>query len=224
MQTRTVTIVTAILLILGAVLANVAFTGLGSIFHYPDILQTPTEEIFEQFASHQGAIIFWFLLLAIGAGLLAPIAILLARLFPGRWSRLTMWLGIAAAVVQVIGLLRWPLLVPEIIADGDAARFEYFHNFLGTIVGETLGYLFTGLWTILLLKGLGSKFAGVWFIWFGNIAAGLILLGVLVPLGVPGTDLANFVGYVLWSLWLIAFAVLLFRKNTLISSARSEPA
>lgn len=212
MQTRAAVILTAILLILGAVLANVAFIGLGSVFNYPDILQSPTEEIFQKFNTNQGMIITWFLLLALGAGLLAPIAILIARLFPSPLSRLTMWLGVAAAVVQVIGLLRWPLIVPGLIAGGDTAKFEFFHTLLGSIVGETSGYLLTGLWTILLLIWLRRVFAASWFVWFGNIAAGLILLGVLIPLGVPGADMANFIGYVLWSLWLITFAVLLLRK------------
>jgi hypothetical protein len=35
---------------------------------------------------------------------------------------------------------------------------------------------------------------------------------VLSPLDLPVIDLANFVGYVLWSAWLVAFAVLLVRR------------
>jgi hypothetical protein len=37
----------------------------------------------------------------------------------------------------------------------------------------------------------------------------LIATGLLSPLNLPGVDLANFVGYVLWSIWLVAFAVVL---------------
>ena len=40
----------------------------------------------------------------------------------------------------------------------------------------------------------------------------MIALGVLVPLDVPGTDFANFVGYILWSIWLLAFAFLIWRR------------
>jgi hypothetical protein len=39
------------------------------------------------------------------------------------------------------------------------------------------------------------------------VSAALVACGVLVPLDVPGADLANFAGYVLWSLWLLALAV-----------------
>ena len=49
----------------------------------------------------------------------------------------------------------------------------------------------------------------------------LILVGVLSPLSVPGVDLANFIGYVLWSLWLVAFAVVLFRRP---ATDRARPA
>ena len=46
------------------------------------------------------------------------------------------------------------------------------------------------------------------------MSAVLIVAGVLSPLDLPGVDLANFVGYVLWSVWLLAFAVLLLRPRT----------
>ena len=37
----------------------------------------------------------------------------------------------------------------------------------------------------------------------------LILAGVLSPLNLPLIDDANFIGYMLWSVWLVVFAVLL---------------
>ncbi|HEY0000200.1 MAG TPA: hypothetical protein VGB74_07085, partial [Actinoplanes sp.] len=49
----------------------------------------------------------------------------------------------------------------------------------------------------------------------------LILAGVLSPLDLPIIDTANFVGYVLWSLWLIAFAILLVRRRPLHDSVGS---
>ncbi|VVB53476.1 Uncharacterised protein [uncultured archaeon] len=93
----------AALLVLGAVLANIAFIGLGSVFNYPDILQEPPKEILRQFTANQNTIIFWFSILAIGAGLLAPIAVILGRLGS---SRMAVWIGVLAAAVQVIGFAR----------------------------------------------------------------------------------------------------------------------
>ena len=41
----------------------------------------------------------------------------------------------------------------------------------------------------------------------------LILAGVLSPLDLPLVDTANFVGYVLWSVWLVVFAVVLLVRS-----------
>ena len=214
MQTRTLEITTAVFLITGAVLANVAFVGLGSAFDYPQILKQPTDVIFQKFTAHQGAISFWFVLLALGAGLIAPIAIFLSRLFPGRLSRLMMFAGIAASVVQVTGLMRWPLIVPGFIASGNVEMFEFFHDILGTFVGETLGYFFTGAWTILVSRNIAPQLAGSWFASLGTLSAGLILSGIFIPGGLPGLEIANFIGYVLWSVWMIIFGVLLLRRGS----------
>ncbi len=38
------------------------------------------------------------------------------------------------------------------------------------------------------------------------------MLGLLIPFGVPGTDTANFIGYILWSAWLVALSVLIWQS------------
>ena len=202
----------AALLVLAAVLANAAFLGLGSIFEYPDILDEPTAKIFAEFRADEAAIIALFVTLAAAAALLAPIAILLGRLANNELGRWSIFVGVAAAAVQVIGLLRWPLIVPFLVDRNDADAFDTVHTLLGKVVGETFGYLLTAAWTVLIILALGRRMAGRWFAALGLGAAALIALGVLVPLDVPGTDLANFVGYILWSIWLIAFAVLVWRR------------
>jgi hypothetical protein len=57
-----------------------------------------------------------------------------------------------------------------------------------------------------------------WFTVLGGVSAVLILTGVFSPLALPGVDLANFIGYVLWSAWLIAFAIVLVRRPRVTSS------
>ncbi len=71
--------------------------------------------------------------------------------------------GIAAAVVQVIGLMRWPLIVPSLADSDDTDAFDTVHTLLGTVVGETFGYLLTALWTVLIIDALGRRLAGRWF-------------------------------------------------------------
>jgi hypothetical protein len=147
--------------------------------------------------------------LALSAALLAPIAIGVGRLSRERAMRIALPVGVTAAVVQVIGLLRWPILVPGYAADGNADAFRTASDILGTAIGETLGYLLTATWTVLVIVALGRRYAGRWFQLLGGVSALLVLAGVLSPLGLPVIDTANFIGYVLWSLWLIAFGVVI---------------
>ena len=211
---------TATLLVSAAVLTTVAFTALGSIFDYPDILKEPVDDILTAFRASQGPIIAWFTVLALSAALFAPIAIGVGRLAANRAMRVAVPVGIAAAVVQVIGLARWPLLVPGYAASGNRDAFATAHRILGTLIGETLGYALTAAWTLLVLIALGRTFAGRWFPALGGAAAVLILAGVLSPLHVPGVDLANFIGYVLWSLWLVAFAIVMVRRPVTAATPR----
>ncbi len=210
---------TAALMIAAAVLLNVAFTGLGTVFDYPDVLKHPAGDVLAAFRDSQGAVIGWFLALAAGAAMLAPVAVGVGRLSTSRAMRFAVPVGIAAAAVQVVGLLRWPLLVPgwaAADAGGDPAARESFdtaNTVLGNIIGETGGYLLTAAWTGLVLAALGATFAGRLFTVLGAASAVLILAGVLSPLDLPVIDLANFAGYVLWSAWLLIFAAVLLVRH-----------
>jgi hypothetical protein len=227
---------TASLLILAAVLANVGFTALGSIFNYPNVLDEPAGDVLASFRAHQGAVSAWFSVLALSAALLAPIAIGVGRLSSARTMRIAVRVGIAAAAVQVVGLLRWPILVPGYASDAAgsnagvaaAARdsFTTASDILGTGIGETLGYLLTATWTALVIVALGRRYAGRWFQALGAASAGLVLAGVLSPLSLPVVDTANFLGYVLWSLWLIALGVviLVHERRARTSPATPDPA
>ena len=191
------------LLIAAAVSANAAFAGLAVVFDYPDVLDRPAVEVLDSFNANQPAVPLLFLLLAAAAALLAPIALGLARRAVNpRAARLIVALGIAAAVVQVIGLLRWPLIVPFLT---DPAALSTLSTVLGTILGETAGYLLTAAFTLTVVRALPGPRPTI--SWLGTASAALIATGILVPLHIPGADLANFAGYLLWSAWLIALAV-----------------
>jgi hypothetical protein len=228
---------TAALLILAAVLANLGFTALGSIFNYPDVLNEPAGQVLASFRDHQSAVSGWFIVLALASALFAPIAIGVGRLSTAKAMRIAVPVGIAAAVVQVVGLLRWPLLVPGYASDAASANpsiasaardsFTTASDILGTAIGETLGYLLTATWTILVVVALGRAYAGRWFQVLGALSAVLVLTGVLSPLELPGIDAANFFGYVLWSVWLIAFGVVILvheRRTTAAHTSSSASA
>ena len=65
---------TAIALIAAAVFTNAAFTVLGNVFNYPDVLKEPNRVVLARFHEHQGSVSFWFTVLALSAALFAPIA------------------------------------------------------------------------------------------------------------------------------------------------------
>jgi len=223
---RSGNVATAALLVAGAVIVNVAFVGLGSAFDYPDVLGRPAGEVLDLFEQNEAAVIGWFALLAFGAGLLGPIAIGVGRLSELQSMRWAVRAGIAAAVVQVIGLSRWVVIVPWLSARaseadraGDVAtaasvedNFVTINHILGVVIGETFGYALTAAWTLLVILALRSQLPA-WLRWLGVPAAILIATGLFVPIGVAGTDQANFVGYILWSIWLIGLAATLVLRR-----------
>lgn len=211
---------TALLLIAAAVLANVGFTALGSIFNYPDVLDDPAAKVLADFRAHEGAVSLWFSVLALSVALLAPIAVGVGRFTEHPLMRIAVRVGIAAAVVQVIGLLRWPILVPGYAADNATGSFSTAGDILGTAIGETLGYLLTAIWTALVIVALGRGYAGRWFQGLGLVSASLIFVGVFAPLGVELIDTLNFFGYVAWSVWLIAFGVVILVRERRGASSR----
>ena len=228
---------TASLLILAAVLATAGFTALGSIFNYPDVLDEPAGKVLAAFRASETAVSAWFLVLALAAGLLAPIAIGVGRLSSHKLMRIAIPVGVTAAIVQVVGLLRWPILVPGYASDAGSTNLAVAHDardtfttvsdVLGTGLGETVGYLLTATWTVLVVVALGRRYAGRWFQVLGVTSAVLVFAGVFSPLDLPGVDTANFFGYVLWSAWLVAFGVVVLvheRRTATSTSSTSAPA
>ncbi|HEX6683680.1 MAG TPA: hypothetical protein VF062_12835, partial [Candidatus Limnocylindrales bacterium] len=71
---------TAALLIAAAVLTNAAFTVLGSVFNYPDVLKEPAGSVLADFRAAQGQVTLWFTVLALAAALFVPIAIGVGKL------------------------------------------------------------------------------------------------------------------------------------------------
>ena len=66
---------------------------------------------------------------------------------------------------------------------------------------------------MLVVVALGRHYAGRWFQVLGLVSAAMVCVGVLSPLDLAGVDAANFVGYVLWSVWLVAFGVVILVRD-----------
>jgi len=202
---------------------NSFFLLLGRRFDYPDILRRPTAEILTRFqAGGVGLKLLWygFMLTAV---LFAPLAVLLGQVLDDPAIVPTaIVVGVLAAVVQFLGLARWPFLVPALARtytdpastpatrDVTKAVFDSFHRYLGIGIGECLGYLLTGTWSVLTgVAMLQSSAFEAWLAWPG-IAIGLLLVvGSLEFVGrfeEYGWNLAGTIvplTYIAWSVWLI---------------------
>jgi hypothetical protein len=220
----------AALLIVVPIGFNLAFFELGRTFDYPNILRKEPDEVLRRFAAGgSGLILRWQALLLSALAMLPLVALLAVALDPPAPLAVAMVaIGSAAALVQVLGLVRWPFAVPElarryVAADGpDAAStrrtievmFATLNRLLGVGVGEHLGYLLTGLWTILVAASIVST-AGVapWLGWIGIPIGVALLFGSLEFVGPnekTGWSLAGIIvpiAYIAWSLWLIAIGI-----------------
>src|SRR4249920_563177 len=218
-------------LIASAIWFNVWFSVLAKVFDYPDILRRPTDEILERFrAGGSSLILIWWAFMLSGALLTASVVLLSRVLAPSAPTAalFALVLGVLAALVQVLGLLRWVYLVPALArAHGDpdasqasrdavAVTFRAFHQYLGVGVGEHLGYLLTGAWTIAVgIAVVAGDVAGAWLGLLAlPIGAGLVVsstefLGRNEEHGWALAGKAVPVLYVLWSLWLVALGVAL---------------
>lgn len=233
---------TGLLLIIVPLAFNIAFFALGSAFSYPDILRQPTDSILTQFvAGGSGLIALWYAF-AVTALLAIPLALLLYGTFHEEHSQLAVAaaiIGVLSGLVQAFGLFRWVFLVPSLAATyTDAAAdpalraaaivmFESAHRYLGVAIGEHLGYLFTGTWTILLgVMMLRSRQFPSWLGLLGIIAAIGVMVGMLEPAGWSAAGAINAISYIVWSLWLIVMGVILLLRNPApaLRTAAAEPA
>lgn len=217
------TTLVGILLIALPVAFNVAFAALARAFDYPDILRRPTSEILERFRAGGSRLVTLWWAFAMTALAFAPVAALVSAVLDGDATvlRLAATVGVLAGLVQLLGLLRWPFLVPylaRVDADASPARreavdvvFQAFHRYLGVAVGEHLGYLLTGAWSVLV----GVALAPGWLGLVGIVVGALLMLCSLEFVGrfePAGWRLAGSlvpVVYVAWSLWLAGVGVAL---------------
>lgn len=212
------------LLFLGTpVLFNAAYVALAVRFSYPGILREPTAVILGRFAAGGSRLVLLWWGFALTALLFVPIAALGSTLVvdPGL-ATLGLVVGVLAGLVQALGLFRWVFLVPHLARaqqEGHDAKtldlvFQAFHRYLGVAVGEHLGYLATGAWSILFAVGTAGVFP-LWATIAGVVIGVLLLVGALEfvgPFERDGWKLAGIlvpVGYTLWSVWLVVLGVLL---------------
>ena len=223
--------VTAALLIAVPIGFNAAFLELGRAFDYPGILRREPDEILRRFAAGgSGLILRWHALLISAVAMLPLVAMVAVVLQPAPALAVSsVVVGSAAALVQALGLARWPYAVPELARRyvaapegpvGEATRasvetvFATIHRLLGVGIGEHLGYLLTGGWTLLVAAGvLSTSVLPGWLGLIGIPIGMLLVLGSLEfaganePRGWKVAEAIVPIAYLAWSAWLISLGV-----------------
>jgi hypothetical protein len=146
-------------------------------------------------------------------------------------ASLSIIFGVLAGLVQTPGLIRRVILAPGLAAsyvapgatDIDRAMavsiFDAANLYLGLGVGEHLGYLFTGLWTVTIALPKRRILA---------VSGLMISLGVFAgmaePFGMPMAAGINAIGYSLWALWALVLGVALLLEGRTATAAVPQPA
>jgi uncharacterized protein DUF4386 len=222
----------AVLLIVVPIAFNLAFFELGRAFDYPNVLRREPGEILRRFAEGGAGLLLRWEALLLSALAMLPLAVLLAIALgaPAMLTALSITIGAAAALVQALGLVRWPFAVPELArryatAEGpDAAAtrrtietlFATLHRLLGVGIGEHLGYLLTGLWTLLVVASILSTTALPGWLGLIGVPIGVaLLIGTLEFVGPnekrgwPPAGTIVPIAYIAWSIWLVVLGVFL---------------
>jgi hypothetical protein len=141
---------------------------------------------------------------------------------------LAVTVGVLAGLVQMLGLLRWVYLVPSLARpnvdpglesgqrEANIAVFRAMHQYLGVGVGEHLGYLFTGIWSVLTgVAIVGTELIPAWMGGIGVAVGAGLIVGSAEFLGRDEEDGWTLAGaaipilYIAWSLWLVAMGIAL---------------
>lgn len=216
---------TGLFLIILPIAFNVVFFLLQRNFEYPDILRKPTDYILSRFnAGGKQLIMTWYAFTFTGV-LFLPVAFLVHQTLANEntpYMAFATTIGMLAGLVQCLGLIRWPFLVPylsktyfepessQATRDSIAVVFQAFHRYAGVAIGEHLGYLFTSIWTALIsLAVTQSALFSSWLGWLGFIPAVGIFIGVFEESGFKAAGAITAISYILWSLWLIVLGVIL---------------
>ena len=219
---------TALLLILVPIAFNTTFFLLQRAFGYPDILRQPTETILQRFKEGGAPLRRLWYAFTFSAVLFTPVPVLVHQVFQPEepWFLVVgTMIGVLAGLVQVLGLIRWPFLIPSLAElytdpkssqatrDSVAVTFQAFHRYAGVAIGEHLGYLFTSTWTILLCAAIvQTNVVHPLIGWLGILPALGLLVGVLEETGFKAAGVINAISYILWSVWLIALGIILLLR------------
>jgi hypothetical protein len=220
-------------LLFAEVITVLAPTGvLSTYFRFPDILREPARVALPLFAANQSMIVPAYYLFMLSGLLYVPLSVLLRKQLGTPASRvgadLLVGLGVATALFQAIGFSRWVFAVPylsdayaqatgsESLRASVVLLYEFINRYVGMTIGEHLGFLAMGGWTICLalLLPKRSQFSR-WFTGAGVLTGVLLMASVGEHFGTSWSalfGLLNFVANALWTVWILILAGQIARR------------
>jgi hypothetical protein len=218
-------ILLAISLLTFVVAASLPYSWLITNFGYPDILRASGAEVLTKFHAGGPPLVAAWLAFGISALLFIPVALLLDQLatLRGVRSNGSALIGIASALVQALGLLRWGLVVPALAAtyaspdsatttrDAVLVVFDMVNRYGGMVLGEFMGQLLLAGWTALAAHAMvRAKLVPTWLALAGTLTLPLWVLGQgellhgVLPF-MPNWELIP-AAFMAWEVWLLAIA------------------
>lgn len=224
---------TGILFIAFSGLINIPYWLLTQNFEYDDILRQSPDAVLTKFhAGGSGLILTWFAF-AMLALLFIPASAFLQKALSREdtpYLPAATLMGIASAVLQAIGLMRWVFVIPVLArlyvdpATDDATRaavtvvYQAVHQYGGVTIGEQLGQSLLVGWTVGV--GVAMVRSSLFKPWVGGLGLMTVPFWILgqseffatvIPTA-PVVETAA-IGFTLWEVWLIVVGVFLLRAT-----------
>jgi hypothetical protein len=173
------------------------FFALAPLFGFPDILRAPAGERLAAFRAHEGAIVAAYYAMALSGLTQIALAVTGHRALQQRDTTLALAAliaGVLGGAWQIMGFIRWPITIPylaQAMADGAnpetlALMEGLLNRYAGMAVGEHLGFLGQGAWTLLFaLAAMNARALPRMLGWSGAAFGAAFLVASLEQLGGP---------------------------------------
>lgn len=181
-------------------LLSVGFLILVDQFSFPEILRASSQERLALFQQNQGLIVPAYYMMGLSGLTQIMIAVMFYQSFARSGSTLlvaALVAGVLAGAFQMMGFMRWPIAVPYLAEQMAAASTEdmrgvvallegLLNRYAGMVLGEHLGFLGQGFWTVLISAAMmrGPLFAWPYGV-VGFVLGALILVSAMEQLGGP---------------------------------------
>jgi hypothetical protein len=211
-------------------LLSVGFLILADQFSFPEILRVSSEERLALFSRNQGLIVPAYYMMGLSGLTQIALAVMFHQSFSRSGSTVlvaALVAGVLAGAFQMMGFMRWPIAIPylaEQMANAPTPEMRnvvgmlegLLNRYAGMVVGEHLGFLAQGIWTLLI--GI-AMLRGPLFAWpYGLIGMVLgIAIGVssLEQLGGPfeAIGMLSAPASAAWLGWLLMCGISLLRTR-----------